>query len=65
MTRGHNYKAAACVVCLDSEGKFLITRRERNMSFFPKAWVFPGGHLDADEGLDEGGLREFYEETGV
>jgi len=35
------------------------------MGFFPKAWVFPGGHLEVDEGLDEGALREFFEETGI
>ena len=35
------------------------------MGFFPRAWVFPGGHLEVDEGLEEGALREFYEEVGV
>ena len=35
------------------------------MAFFPRAWVFPGGHIEVDEGLDEGSLREFFEETGV
>ena len=35
------------------------------MLFWPSAWVFPGGHIEVDEGLDEGSLREFYEETGV
>ena len=35
------------------------------MKFFPRAWVFPGGHIEVDEGLDEGALREFFEETGV
>ena len=65
MHYGRNYKVAACVVCQDSQGKYFLTRRERNMGFFPKAWVFPGGHIDAGEGLDEGGLRELYEETGL
>ena len=31
----------------------------------PSAWVFPGGHIEVDEGLDEGSLRKFFEETGV
>lgn len=35
------------------------------MKFWPKAWVFPGGHIEVDEGLDEGALREVFEETGV
>ena len=65
MIMGRPYKAAACIVCQDVDGKFLLTRRERNMGSYPKAWVFPGGHIEIDEGLDEGGLRELYEETGV
>ena len=35
------------------------------MGSFPSAWVFPGGHLEVDEGLEEGSLREFFEEIGV
>ena len=35
------------------------------MAFWPSAWVYPGGHIEVGEGLDEGSLREFYEETGV
>ena len=35
------------------------------MSFWPSAWVFPGGHIEVDEGLDEGSLREFFEEVGI
>ena len=35
------------------------------MKFWPSAWVFPGGHIEVDENLDEGALREFYEETGI
>ena len=62
---GRNYKAAGCIVCQDSEGRYLLTRRNRRMGFYPSAWVFPGGHLEVDEGLDEGALREFFEETGV
>ena len=28
-------------------------------------WVIPGGHLDSDEYLHEGALREIKEETGI
>ena len=35
------------------------------MGFFPKAWVFHGGHIEVDEGLDEGAIIEFHEETGI
>ena len=62
---GRNYKVACCVVCEDSEGRLLLSRRNRRMGFFPSAWVFPGGHIEVDEGLDEGALREFHEEIGI
>ena len=32
---------------------------------FPNAWVIPGGHLDPQESLKEGGAREIIEETGI
>ena len=64
-TGGRNFKAAGCIVCEDSTGRFLITRRQKRMAFWPSAWVYPGGHIEVGEGLDEGSLREFYEETGV
>lgn len=57
--------AAACIVCEDIDGKVLLTRRDRRMKFWPSAWVFAGGHIEVDENLDEGALREFYEETGI
>ena len=63
--KGRNYKVAGCVVCEDSEGRYLISRRERRMKAWPKAWVFPGGHIEVDEALDEGSLRECYEEVGI
>ena len=62
---GRNFKGAGCVVCQDSEGRYLITRRSSRMAFWPSAWVYPGGHIEVNEGLDEGSLRELYEETGV
>lgn len=35
------------------------------MNFFPGAWVFPGGHLEIGESLEEGAIREVEEETGI
>ena len=35
------------------------------MAFWPSAWVYPGGHIEVNEGLDEGSLRELHEEIGV
>lgn len=35
------------------------------MRTFPGVWVPPGGHIEPDETLLEGGLRELSEETGL
>ena len=35
------------------------------MSFFRRAWVLPGGHVDPGEELDSAALRELHEECGV
>ena len=35
------------------------------MRSYAGAWVFPGGHIEVNEGLDEGTLREFKEECGI
>lgn len=50
-------------VCIQEEGKFLIVQEG-----IPKAyglWNLPGGHLDDDEDLLEGAMREAKEETGL
>lgn len=50
-------------VCIQEEGKFLIVQEG-----IPKAyglWNLPGGHLDDEEDLLEGAMREAKEETGL
>ncbi len=50
-------------VCIQEEGKFLIVQEG-----IPKAyglWNLPGGHLDDEEDLLEGAIREAKEETGL
>jgi 8-oxo-dGTP pyrophosphatase MutT (NUDIX family) len=57
-----------------------MLKRSRKLSFFPNAWVFPGGRLDAGDydfpseggvkGLEEkafavAAVRECFEESGV
>jgi 8-oxo-dGTP pyrophosphatase MutT (NUDIX family) len=58
-------KMAVCMAIFDSDNEILLTRRAARMKIFPKAWVMPGGHLDPDESLEEGVIREIVEETGV
>ncbi len=40
---------------------YLIVRAKQN----PKHWVFPKGHIEAGETLQEAGLREVREEAGT
>jgi 8-oxo-dGTP pyrophosphatase MutT (NUDIX family) len=48
-----------------SDEHILMTQRSDHMRSFPRAWVPPGGHVEWDETLIEGGLRELEEETGL
>lgn len=59
------YKAASCVVLLDLDGCVLLTKRKNETRNFPRAWVLPGGHLEAGETLEQGAIRELFEETGI
>lgn len=63
MIRG--FMAAACCVVCDVDNKVLLTRRADTMSFFRRAWVIPGGHVDPGEHLEEAALRELHEECGL
>src|SRR5437868_2787444 len=43
----------------------LLVRRNPNARFMGGAWVFPGGAVDADEGVEETALRELAEEAAI
>jgi len=50
-------------VCIKEKDKFLIVQEG-----IPKAyglWNFPGGHLDDNESILDGAIREVKEETGL
>lgn len=75
-------KRAATVMVLrqgDTEPELILLKRSRKVGFFPSAWVFPGGRVDADDhsfpstgsvqGLDDldfavAAIRECFEEAG-
>ncbi|XP_042640600.1 nucleoside diphosphate-linked moiety X motif 17 isoform X2 [Tyto alba] len=57
--------AGVAVLLQASTGRILLTRRAGALSTFPGVWVPPGGHVEPDEELLAGGLRELAEETGL
>jgi 8-oxo-dGTP pyrophosphatase MutT (NUDIX family) len=58
-------RVAACCVVEDDRGRILLTRRAQHMRSFPKAWVLPGGGVDAGETIAAAAAREVLEETGM
>ncbi|XP_027467506.2 nucleoside diphosphate-linked moiety X motif 17 isoform X1 [Zalophus californianus] len=53
------------VMLQSSDQTVLLTRRTRTLSVSPNLWVHPGGHVELDEELLDGGLRELWEESGL
>lgn len=59
---------AAVLVALfeeDGEARVLLTVRSSRLRSHQGEVAFPGGKLDADEGIDKGALREAHEEVGL
>ncbi|XP_005413492.1 PREDICTED: nucleoside diphosphate-linked moiety X motif 17 isoform X2 [Chinchilla lanigera] len=53
------------VLLQSSDQTVLLTRRTRTLRISPNLWVPPGGHVELDEELLDGGLRELWEESGL
>jgi len=58
-------KLASCLVVQDCNGATFLTQRSSTMRVFPHGWVLPGGHIEIGESLEEGAVREMFEETGI
>ncbi|KAG8517572.1 Nucleoside diphosphate-linked moiety X motif 17, partial [Galemys pyrenaicus] len=56
---------AVAVLLQSSDQTVLLTRRMVTLSVSPNLWVPPGGRVEFDEELLDGGLRELWEETGL
>lgn len=46
-------------------GNVLLARRSATRKAYPGLWSFPGGHVEADETLEEALVRETGEEIGI
>ncbi|XP_044095019.1 nucleoside diphosphate-linked moiety X motif 17 isoform X3 [Neovison vison] len=53
------------VILQSSDQTVLLTRRTSTLSLSPNLWVPPGGHVELEEELLDGGLRELWEESGL
>ena len=80
MTIAPTRLAATIIVFAHHSYRVLMVKRARQLAFFPNAWVFPGGRVDAQDsdvpvrgdvdGLEEpaiatAAVRECFEEAGV
>lgn len=63
--RFEHVKIGVVVIVEDADGRVLLTQRPSKMRIFPRAWVLPGGAVDAGESLAQAGAREVLEETGL
>lgn len=65
------YKKSLChrishVLIFNDEGKMVVQKRSKNVSFCPDHWsTAVGGHVQAGETYKEAALREFQEELGT
>ncbi|MBR9704389.1 NUDIX domain-containing protein [Candidatus Pacearchaeota archaeon] len=50
----------------NDKGELLIQLRQKDMNFYPDKWdLSSAGHIDSNETLREGALREVFEELGL
>lgn len=47
---------------IEKDGKYLLVQEAQKKCF--EKWNFPAGHLDFNESLEQGAIREIKEETG-
>ncbi len=53
-------RVGCSAIIFNHEGKFLLTRRADNGQ-----WCLPSGGLEPGESVEEAGIREVFEETGL
>ncbi|XP_010831560.1 PREDICTED: nucleoside diphosphate-linked moiety X motif 17 [Bison bison bison] len=63
--KGRGVDLGVAVILQSSDQTVLLTRRTSTLNVSPNLWVPPGGHVEPDEELLDGGLRELWEESGL
>ncbi|MBI4088427.1 NUDIX domain-containing protein [Candidatus Kaiserbacteria bacterium] len=59
-------KKCTAVMVFNSAGEMALQKRAADDDRYPSRWDFAaGGHLDADESVEEGAKRELKEEIGI
>ena len=60
----NNTKTVCAVVLLNRKDEALLQLRDKKDGLSASGlWVFPGGHVESNESLNECAIREFFEET--
>lgn len=57
--------AEVAAFVINDKGQILLQKRASSKRHNPDKWALSGGHVGAEEGLDEAILRELREELGV
>ena len=58
-------KTVCAIVLLNQRGEALLQLRDKKVGLSASGlWVFPGGHIENNETLNDCARREFFEETG-
>jgi len=57
-------RVAAYNVCLDADGRILLSRLS-DVTEAPGAWTLPGGGIEFGEHPEAAAIRELHEETGL
>ena len=57
-------RKVSAVFLIKENGKYLFQKRKKD-SIYAGAYVLPGGHIEQNETIFEGAVRELYEELDI
>lgn len=61
----NNKQKTATVAVINRDKRILILQRGETAPYMPLSYCLPGGHLELNESLIDGAVRELFEETGL